>query len=166
MGFLIRRPFSYITVGAVIIVVAFLLFTYTGILRVAPSTVSISSAGLSPETTTEGQEAILTFKISNYADKSRRVEFKIRADSPKVKFYYYENNSLIMEPVRLGGNYTTTYPLLKYMAQGEDWGLRLLVKATLDPGDLSYKYRIRLEIYADATLTDSKTVQLEVKSAK
>lgn len=165
MVFLLRRPFRYIIIGVLIIVVGYSLLTFTGILRANPTTVIFSSIQLSPEAVVEGEEATLTITIKNYADKIHGVEFKINTESPLVKFYYPNNKSLIAEPEKVGKNYTTIYPVKVDMPPGSEGTVKLTVKPKIISGFAEYTYRIQFILYADKAPVDSKFIYIKVKSA-
>lgn len=165
MSFLIRRPFVYITAGIIIIVLGYFLLTFAGILKTSPSTIAFSSVSLNPESVVEGEDTTLTLTIKNYGNKVQEVELKINAESPLVKFYHPDNESLIAEPEKVGKNYTTIYPVKVDMFPGSEWEVELLVRSGLISGFAGYKYWIQLLLYADKAPADSKVLYLEVKSA-
>lgn len=161
MALLLRRPYIFITIGIIALVVV---IAYTGVLTPKPSLPEFSSVTLGQPSMTMGQNTTLTIVIDNKASNPKPVEFRIicTTGSEELRFYYKINGTLLPEPVWNGRNYTITYPKTRIMNAGEQWTIPLLVKG-VNPGEGDYTYTIYLEVYSENKLSQRKSIQLTVR---
>lgn len=160
MSFLLRRPFIFIVIGVIVIV---MVVAFTGVLTPKPSLPEFSSTTLQQPSITMGQNTTLTITIQNKAQGPKAVQLRIVYSSPQLQFYDKTNKTLSLSSsaVYNSVNYTVTYPKTTVMLPNEQWILSIWIKG-LDPGTTSYTYTIYLELYSDNALSQRKSIQLTV----
>jgi len=156
MAFLIRRPFIYIIIGIVALV---LILQFSGVFSPKSTTIVITPS-LSPSSIKMNANATLTAVIENKGSRSYSVGYHI-VFSSNLLVFSNTNGTLLPNPVSNGKNYTVTYPKVWNMGSGESGTVVISVKG-LNPGQASFSYVIYLEAWADGALADRKTVQLTV----
>ncbi|MFH0897763.1 MAG: hypothetical protein V1850_06950 [Candidatus Bathyarchaeota archaeon] len=157
MAFLIRRPFVYIIIGIVALV---LVIQFSGILNPKPTiaiTTSLSASSIKMNT-----NATLTVVIENKGSKQYSVEYHIVGTFASDQLQFYDKiTSVVLTPSTTGNNYTINYSSPRKMNTGEQWTISVYVKG-LNPKATAYAYTIYLEAWADGALADRKIVQLTV----
>lgn len=161
MAFLIKKPFVFIIVGIVCVV---LIIHFSGVFSPKPTVVITPT--LAVPSISMNKNATLTVIIENQGTRPYSVEYRIVGTfgSDQLRFYDKINGTLLPGPVWNGKNYTITYPKTKNMNTGEQWSISVLVKG-LDPGGDFAKYTVFLEVWADKALSDRKSIQLTVTRA-
>lgn len=157
MAFLLRRPFIYVVIA---IIAVMLILAYSGVLTPAPASPSFASTTLTSSPIYIGQNTTLTVAIENKAPSSKSVQFRIFCGSPELKFYDKINGTLLSTPYN-GTYYVMRYPKTRTMLTGEQWSIAITIKG-LDHGSSSVTYTIYLEIYSDNQLYQRKSIQLTV----
>lgn len=163
MAFVLRRPFIYMIVAivAVVLIIAYLAGTHS---PVASSVAFTQDTALNINAITMGQYANLTIGIANSATP-KSVGLHIIYYSTQLVFYEIVNNTITSLPDPLYNStsktYTITYPKPRMMNTGDAWSILISVKG-LDPGAQSYKYTIDLEVWAGNELSQRKPIQLTV----
>lgn len=159
MAFLVRKPFIFIIIGIVSLV---LIVQFSGVLRPKPP-VEIAPS-LSASTISMNKNVTLTVVIENKGARSySSVEFRIvgRFNSSQLRFYDGISGASLPEPVLTGSNYTITYPKTWPLDVGGKLTIPVIING-LDPRISSITYPIYLEVWADKALSDRKSVQLTV----
>jgi len=157
MAFLIRKPFIFIIIGIVCVV---LIIQFSGVFSPKP-TVAISPS-LASSSITMNKNTTLTVIIENKGARPYSVEYRIVGTFKSDQLLFYDKISgALLNSSETGKNYTIIYPQTRNMNTGEQWSVSVFVKG-LDPkGDFA-TYTIFLEVWADKAFSERKSVQLKV----
>ena len=158
MAFLLKRPFIFIIISVVCIVV---ILQFLSLPPVEPAIVLTPS--LTDDDIVMLEDTTLTAVMENTDTQIHTVEYRVVGifSSEQIEFSF-KNGTLLPKPVWNGHNYTLIYPIKRVMDVGNQWSVSLLLKG-LDPeGDFA-RYTIFLEAWADNVLSERKSIQLTVR---
>jgi len=159
MAFLLRKPFIFIIISVVLVV---LVIQLSGVF--APKPTVVITPSLASSSISMNKNTTLTVIIENKASRPYSVEYHIvgRFNTSQLRFYDKINSAPLPDPVWNGNNYTITYPKVWDMDTGARLNVSVLVKG-LDPGINDITYPIFVEVWTDKILVERKSVQLTVK---
>ena len=162
MAFLVRRPFAFIIIAIVCVV---LIIQLSGSFNKKP--IEIVAVEIIP-TLKDHQISMmknttLTVIIKNKGASLHSVEYRIVGTFASEDLLFYDSitGTLLPSPVWTGSNYTITYPVTRNLNVQEEWGVSVIIKG-LDPKGDSATYTIFVEVLADGALSERKTIQLKV----
>lgn len=157
MTFLIRKPFIFIIIGILCVV---LVIHFSGVLKPKPPVVI--SPSLASPTISMNKNTTLTVVIENQGTRQYSVEYRIVGTFNSSQLLFYDKISgALLSSSWTGKNYTMIYPLTWNLNTGERRDVSVYVKG-LDPKIDSATYTIFLEVWVDKAFSERKSIQLKV----
>jgi hypothetical protein len=161
MAFLLRKPYIYLIIGILLVIVIIFFSGIFGpeqfglVLIVSPISSSIQM----------GQNTTIAAIIENTAPHKQTYEFRIVYTSTNLSYYNGITKEPLVIPVYNGINYTLIY-LNDTLGPNENAELQVIIEGDLPLGVSSKRYTVFFEVYAveDASkyLSDRKSISLTV----
>ena len=162
-AFLIKRPFIYIIIGIVCIVIIIQLSK--GSTSILNPTLDILSVSPIESSILANQNTTITIVIENTASHPRTAGIHIvYTPTDRLQFYDKINRTLLPDPQTTPNNNTILYPTTLVMQPKEKWTISIVVKG-LDIGQEAYTYIIILEAWSDGEFSDNEAIKLTVTHA-
>jgi len=161
MSILLKKPFIYLFVGSIGIIIIAAFAGYLGFFSNPNTLILTTETSLSPSRIKVNQDSTLHISIKNQGDGIKRVSFSFNTTNPLVSIHF-SNGTALGKPEKIGNYYVTTYPVKKLLGKDEGWRVKVIVNAGLLAGDEGSDYSIKVELYEDGELADHRTFTLEV----
>ncbi|UCH37557.1 MAG: hypothetical protein JSV76_07785 [Candidatus Bathyarchaeota archaeon] len=163
MAFLIKRPFIYIIIGIVCIVIIIQLSR--GNTSVLNPTIDILSVTPIESSILANRNTTITIVLENTDSLPRTAGIRIvYTPTDKLKFYDKINRTILPDPQTTPRNNTIIYPTTLIMQPKEKWTISILVEG-LDIGQEAYTYIITLEAWSDGAFSDAEEIKISVTHA-
>lgn len=163
IAFLIKRPFIYIIIGIVLIVI--IIQFSRGTPSVLNPTLDILSVTPLESSILANRNTTMTIVLENTDSLPRTAGLHIvYTPTDKLKFYDKINRTLLPDPQTTSRNNTILYPTTLIMQPNEKWTISLLVEG-LDIGQEAYTYIITFEAWSDGNFSDTEEITLTVTHA-
>jgi hypothetical protein len=163
MAFLIKRPFIYIIIGIVCIVIIIQLSR--GNTSVLNPTIDILSVTPIESSILANRNTTITIVLENTDSLPRTAGVNIvYTPTDKLKFYDKINQTILPDPQTTPRNNTIIYPTTLIMQPKEKWTISILVEG-LDIGQEAYTYIITFEAWSDGAFSDTEEIKITVTHA-